>query len=524
MRAWGDLRIKDAIYLSVKIQPEYSFGREVGMQDARVRSVAAVSVWAVVLTVLLPGLILQSHGVHVSAALALQGVVVAHTGGALARVLSATTVRFVAFGFWVFAYIWLGLAPLTMLATDTYPWPYRTTEVTTFGAVAVVELGLVAYSAGAALAGRRGRTSGTPTAPGLMERLLARRLAPWRLLALCGLALVLAVLLISGQPGRLGAYFTSRQAIIKVGAADNAEDAFLQVLLSWSLSVPAFWALLGLLRVPRLPGGDRWLRGVRWLLLPVLLALNIVVNNPISKPRFWVGTVLLTLLFTMPRLCRPRVFRVAAAGLIAALLLVFPYSDYFRYSDREDVTVVSLADQFTDNGDYDAFQQVQTGLDYAREYGYSPQDALGPPLFMVPRSMWPEKPDDTGITLAEYAGYEFLNLSAPLWIESYLWAGPWAVGVVFWLFGAAGRRMDDAHHRLRDRPGTLAALLVPAFAFYQMVFLRGSLLGIAGPLTLLVTIPLLISTPTGRASRFPSSAVPTGPIRHASISGTGGHP
>ncbi|MEV2212040.1 hypothetical protein AB0H86_11370 [Streptomyces sp. NPDC050997] len=494
------------------------------MQDARVRSVAAVSIWAVVLTVLLPGLILQSHGVHVSAALALQGVVMAHTGGALARVLSATTVRFVAFGFWVFAYIWLGLAPLAMLATDTYPWPYRTGEVTTFEAVAVIELGLVAYSAGAALAARRGRSRVTLTAPGLVERLLARRLAPWRLLALCAGALGFAFVLISDQPGRLGAYFTSRQAITEVGVTDHGQEAFLQVLLSWSLSVPAFWALLGLLRVPRLPGGDRWLRGVRWLLLPVLLALNAVVNNPISKPRFWVGTVLLTMLFTMPRLCRPRVFRVAGAALIAALLLVFPYSDYFRYSDREDVRVVSLAEQFTDNGDYDAFQQVQTGLDYARENGFSPQDALGPPLFMVPRSMWPGKPDDTGITLAEYAGYDFVNLSAPLWIESYLWAGPWAVAVVFCLFGAAGRRMDDVHHRLRDRRGTLAALLVPAFAFYQMVFLRGSLLGIAGPLTLLMTIPLLISTPTGRASRFPSSAVPTGPIRHASISGTGGHP
>ncbi|WP_369032230.1 MULTISPECIES: hypothetical protein [Streptomyces] len=494
------------------------------MQDARVRSVAAVSLWAVVLTVLLPGLILQSDGVHLSAALALQGVVVAHTGGALARVLTAGTVRFIAFGFWVFVYIWLGLAPLAMLAADTYPWPNRTSEVTAFQAVAVVELGLVAYSAGTALAARRGHARAACAPPGFLERLLSRRLSPWRLLALCGLALALAVLLISGQPGRLGAYFTSRQAITEVGAPDNGQGGFMQVLLSWSLSVPAFWALLGLLRVPRLPGGDRWLRGVRWLLLPVLLALNAVVNNPISKPRFWVGTVLLTLLFTAPRLCRPRAFRIAAAALIAALLLVFPYSDYFRYSEREDVAVVSLADQFTTNGDYDAFQQVQTGLDYARENGFSPQDALGPPLFAVPRSMWPGKPDDTGITLARYAGYDFLNLSAPLWIESYLWAGPYAVVIVFLLLGAFGRRADDVRHRLRDRPDTVAALMVPAFAFYQMVLLRGSLLGIAGPLTLLLAIPLLISIPTVRTSRFPSSAAPTAPTRHASIPGTGGHP
>lgn len=497
------------------------------MQDARVRSAAAVFLWAVALTVVLPGLILQSPGAHLSAALVLQGVVVAHTGGALARVLTAPTVRLVAFGFWVFAYIWLGLAPLAMLASDTYPWPYRTGEVTAFEAVAVVELGLVAYSAGTALAARRGHALATlaaPAPPGFLERLLSRRLAPWRLLALCGLALAFAVLLISRQPGRLGAYFTSRQAITEAGAMENAQDAFLQSLLSWSLSVPAFWALLGLLHVPRLSGGDRWLRGVRWLLLPVLLALNAVVNNPISKPRFWIGTVLLTLLFTMPRLCRPRAFRVTAAGLLAGLLLVFPYSDYFRYSDREDLTVVSLADQFTTNGDYDAFQQVQTGLDYARDNGFSPDGVLGPALFMVPRSMWPGKPEDTGIALARYAGYDFLNLSAPLWIESYLWAGPFSVVVVFCLFGAAARRVDDVRHRLRDRPGTLAALLVPAFAFYQMVFLRGSLLGIAGPLMLLLTIPLFISTPTARASRFPSSAVPTAPIRHASIPGTGGHP
>jgi hypothetical protein len=504
-------------------QPENSLVGEVGMQDARVRSVAAVFLWAVVLTLLLPGLILQSDGVRLTPALALQGVVVAHTGGALARVLTAPTVRFVAFGFWVFAYIWLGLAPLAMVATDTYPWPYRTGEQTAFEAVAVIELGLLAYSAGTALAARRRQDRVGTTPPGPLERVLSRRVAPWRLLTLCGLALAFAFLLISRQPGRLQAYFTSREAITEAGAMENAQDAFLQVLLTWSLSVPAFWALLGLLRVPRLPGGDRWLRGVRWLLLPVLLALNAVVNNPISKPRFWVGTVLLTLLFTVPRLCRPRAFRATAAALIAALLVVFPYSDYFRYSDREDVSVVSLADQFTTNGDYDAFQQVLTGVDYARENGFSPKDALGPPLFMVPRSLWPDKPRDTGIELARYAGYEFLNLSAPLWIESYLWAGPFAVAVVFCLLGAVGRRVDDVRHLLRDRPGTLAALLVPAFAFYQMVFLRGSLLGIAGPLTLLVTVPLLISTRTARATRIPAPAVPTAPIRHASIPGTGGH-
>ncbi|MEW2515863.1 hypothetical protein [Streptomyces sp. NPDC046870] len=488
---------------------------------------AAVSLWAVALLVLLPGLILQSDGAHPSVPLAAQGVVLGHTGVALVRVLTATTVRLTALGFWVFAYVWLGLAPLAQLATDTYPWAYRTGQATALTAVAVVELGLLAHSAGAAVAARRERARAAGPAacsPGPVERLLSRRLAPWRLLSLCGLALVLAALLVPGQPGGVGAYFTSRQALREAGIADGSNDAFLAAVRSWSLSVPAFWALLGLMHVPREPGGDRLLRGARRLLLPLLLALNVVVNNPVSKPRFWFGTVLLTLLFAVPRLSRPRAFRVIAATLMATVLLLFPYSDYFRYSDREQFAVVSLSAQFTTNGDYDAFQQVQTGIDMARDRGFSPKDALGPVLFPVPRSVWPDKPGDTGITLAQYAGYDFLNLSAPLWIESYLWAGPPAVAAVFLVLGAVGRRMDDVRHRLRDRTGTLAAFLVPAFGFYQIVFLRGSLLGIVGPLTLLVTVPLLVTTPAARAARLLPSAPPTAPTRPAQLPGTGGHP
>ncbi|CAM5644605.1 hypothetical protein [Streptomyces canarius] len=98
------------------------------------------------------------------------------------------------------------------------------------------------------------------------------------------------------------------------------------------------------------------------------------------------------------------------------------------------------------------------------------------------------------------------------------------MAAVFFLLGAAGRRMDDVRHRLRDRAGTLATFLGPAFAFYQIVFLRGSLLGIVGPLTLLVTVPLLVTTPGARAARLVPSAPPTAPIRPAQLPGTGGHP
>ncbi|WP_234439743.1 hypothetical protein [Streptomyces bicolor] len=471
-----------------------------------------MSGWGVVLIGLLPGLVLQNLDVHFGAALALQCVVVAHTGGALARVLTSTSVRLVALGFWLFAYVWLGLAPLAMLATDMYPLDYRTGEATAFAAAALTELGLLAYTAGTALAARRGHGRRV-----VLEPLLSRRLTPVPVLLLCGAALVLAVALIP-HLGGLAAFFTSRQAVRQTGAASETARA----MSIWAVAVPAFWGLLGLLHLPLLKGGDRWLRKVRWMLLPLMLVLNVVVNNPISRPRFWAGTVLLTLLFSWRRFDSPRAFRVTAAALTAVVLLVFPYSDYFRYNERETVQVVSLSEQLTTGMDYDGFQQMQTGIDQVGENGFSPSSALAVPLFMVPRSAWPDKPQATGAMLADYVGYDFKNLSAPLWIECFLWAGAPCVAVVFCLLGVASRRMDDIRERLRDSRSTLAVLLVPAFAFYQLILLRGSLSAIVGPLLLLILVPLLLTTRSARSSRVPSPVQPSANAGHAPIPGTGG--
>ncbi|MGI5261983.1 hypothetical protein [Streptomyces angustmyceticus] len=78
---------------------------------APVRGIAALCCWALLLVVLLPMLILQSTDARFGAALALQCVVVVHTGAALARVLTDVRARLIAFGFWLFSYVWLGLAP-----------------------------------------------------------------------------------------------------------------------------------------------------------------------------------------------------------------------------------------------------------------------------------------------------------------------------------------------------------------------------------------------------------------------------
>ncbi|GHH19531.1 hypothetical protein GCM10018780_64860 [Streptomyces lanatus] len=475
---------------------------------------AAVCCWALFFVVFLPALILQSIDTRFGVALAVQCVVVVHTGVGLARVLTDTSVRLIAFGFWLFSYVWLGLAPLAMLATDTYPLGYRTGETTAFGAAVLTELGLLAYTAGAALAaGRNGARSA------VLEPLLSRTLAPLPVLLLCCLSLLLAVVLIPGQEGGLRAYFTSRQALWQSGTQSDTAHA----LRVWGLAVPAFWSMVALVHLPRRATGDRLLRTIRRLLLPALLALNVIVNNPISRPRFWAGTVLLVLLFSWHRFNTPPAFRRTAVAITAVVLFAFPYSDYFRYDEREALQLVGLAEQFSTAMDYDAFQQMQTGVDYVQENGFTPSSLLGVILVMIPRTMWPGKPQATGIEFAQYAGYDFQNLSAPLWIESYLWGGPLCVVAVFCLLGAAGRRVDDIRARLRGRQSTLAVLLVPAFAFYQLIFLRGSLMAIVAPLLLLLIVPFFLTRTAGR-SRLPSLVRSPATAGHALIPGHRRHP
>lgn len=460
-------------------------------------SPAAVLAWALLAVLVIPGVVLLSGDTVTTPgpALVIQCVVVAHTGCALAWVLAGRAVRLMAFGFWLFGYIWLGLAPLAMLATGTYPLGFVVGQDAAATACAVVETGLLAYTAGSAAAAHR-----RAPASAVLEPLLSRRLSPPRVLLLGVAALALAALLIP-QQGGIGAFFASRQAVNETSAAASGGDTASRALAAWALSAPAFWALLALLHVHRRRGADQLLRGLRWALLPLLLALNAVVNNPVSQPRFWAGTVVLTLLFSVPALRRPRAFRVAAAAMVAVVLVVFPYGDHFRNDERESVRLLSPSAQFTTNGDYDAYQQLQTGISLRAAGGYAPETAVGPPLFFVPRAMWPAKPEDTGTRLARYAGYTFENLSAPLWAETYLWAGFPAVALAFGLYGALSRRIDDVRHRLRDRRGSLAVLLVPALAFFQLILLRGSLMASMGPLTLLILIPLCVSVRYGYGER-----------------------
>jgi len=492
-------------------------------------SVARPVVLSLLLTVLLsvvvPILFLSSATARFNEAWVAQTITVVVCGGALAAVLTAETLMPVQLCFWTFSYIWLAMAPLGMLTRDTYPWGLRVSDGVAFTASGVVLSGVLIY-VGAAMVARtymagRALTVGgdepRPHLPGWLSNLVhtftARRLVWNRVVVLCGVSYLLAAALVP-RSGGVGAFFQSREAANEAtAAATGSSGGAGAALLNWGLSVPPFWALLALLHMPA-PGPTFNARFGRRVLITMMVALNLIVNNPISQPRFWAGTVLLSLLFTSRKMASVRLFRFAGITLLASLVLLFPLADYFRYEKAPQLDTSGVATQLTTNPDYDAYQQIQAGVVLVHGVGHQPKALVGPPLFWVPRSIWPGKPEDTGVVIAKFVGYTFLNLSSPLWVETYVWGGLFGTFVVFALLGLLSRRADYAFHRHRFDRTHLASIVVVPLAFYQFIILRGSLLQAMAAFSLLVSIPLLITRheakPVARFVGMPDNAAQVG--------------
>jgi hypothetical protein len=171
----------------------------------------------------------------------------------------------------------------------------------------------------------------------------------------------------------------------------------------------------------------------------------------------------------------PRRFRIVAVSAVFALIVVFPMADAFRYSAGGEIKAAGPIEALTSD-DFDSYAEIDNTVLYVDRLGSTEgRQALGVVAFWVPRSIWPDKPVDTGILLADFRGYPFKNLSAPLWCELYI-NGVWPALVVgMFGLGWLARREDDrveATLRRSRAPGVYACIL----PFYLFILLRGSLL------------------------------------------------
>ena len=372
--------------------------------------------------------------------------------------------------FWLFAYIWLGLAPLAQVSTGRFPWPSAYPEHVLIYSATIILVGYASYDLGSWLANRYLYNSKIQLIP------YSLFISKYRVYILSFLAFPIAILSLI-KVGGFHVVFSTRAAYEQMLVLTLTKAG----LLIWNalLRVPASIALVlaWFVWINRKQFSVRGWQSIWHLgLLLSLLALNLVVNNPLSNSRYLLGTIALGIAFMTFGWNKRRSLGVWIMVLLLAFLLIFPYADIFR-SEYEDLRFQPVATQLATNADFDCFQQVANTVVYVTNYGLTGgRQLLGAVLFWVPRSIWLDKPMGSGQLVAQQFGYGYTNLSSPLWAEAYINAGIIGLIVVLLLYGVVTSLLQNAYIASYKQKPSLIAALVPILAAYQIFFLRGDLI------------------------------------------------
>jgi hypothetical protein len=451
---------------------------------------------AVALVVVFPWLVItDSPNGGRNAAWILCLVIAMWAGLRLASIIGAGVPRLFEFSFWLYCYLFMGLAAAAQIHGDnmpsTTPGLDPTQDLTT---VLVVAVGILAFEVGA-LVRRSTHVDAPPIyTPGRLAEGDASSVnrSLWLLAASTPVALVFILMI---GPAN---FFTNRNDFSDVATAtfDSTVEPVLRAI-SW---VPALVLLHRIISRRRSQPGSK-LNGAELLGVAVASVLILFANNPITSSRYAFGSMALSLAVLLGACATVKRTRRTMLLVVVGFVLVFPLADTFRRPETGEVKI-SVLDEYSGNPDYDSFGQISNAITVVEDEGFSyARQPLGVALFWVPRSVWETKPIDTGVYVAEARGYWFTNLSAPLWSEFYLVGGYFAVFVGFAGLGygvvVADRRLGQG---LRgERPYSVAGAFMP---FYLIILLRGSLLQAAALVAALsVSIWVTRPAPTGDRSR-----------------------
>jgi hypothetical protein len=406
-------------------------------------------------------------------------------GARFSWLLGRGEARLMEFSFWIFTYVFMGLAPLVQMRSGIYPGttPGLLSRLN-FSASFIVLIGAIFAGIGC-LVSRSSR-----------ERLAFSSVRRFRIVVLALAALVANVYYVA-QVGP--ASLVSSRSDLNKAEIDQWSNSTTAAIVGSFCTMPLLVAWLGLvqLRHQRREAGQ-----TSSLVLPAIVLCALLFSvNPISSPRYIFGTVILSILAGIGAYATATRVRIMSVAFLVALVFVFPVADAFRRSHIPDFSDLGLINSMT-SGDFDAFGQVNNTVHYVMSEGITwGRQAAGVLLFWIPRSYWPDKPVDTGEFLAEYRGYTFENLSAPIWSELFI-NGGWIVLVLGMLaLGVFMRLRDDraiTAKLLGQQPPVLSVIL----PFYMFILLRGSLLQAMAHLVVIASCAVFI---TRRNSR-PSSA------------------
>ncbi|MBS3848543.1 hypothetical protein KD146_07490 [Devosia sp. BSSL-BM10] len=220
------------------------------------------------------------------------------------------------------------------------------------------------------------------------------------------------------------------------------------------------------------------------LLFSILVFL--ATNNILSLPRYIVAGYIISTVVVHFRLT-PKSKALGVVVLMVGQITLFPILSELARGDIAAYFNRSQFDYLATSGDFDGFQSTTSVVQMVEGTGVkSGLQLLSALLFFVPRELFPEKSVGTGGEAAQYASFPFINLSAPIPSELYVDFGTWGLVVLSLVFGTAVQMLDRSYDRVANVPGHIARIVPALVAGFAIIVMRGSLVGVIGPLVMSV--------------------------------------
>lgn len=374
-----------------------------------------------------------------------------------------------------FFYIFMILAPLLQIEAGIFPWvdAYTTEDVETSWLITAVAL--VFFELGYLGLGTWYR------GPNTVKILPTRLISPVGAFNLFMIALFFTILGIAFTG--FDVLFLPRNKATTLLGEKMGGSTHITTMINALMRVPPTVIMLLFMYdfYNRLVSASRkpWLN-INTVFMFLTVVLVAVVNNPISTARFWVGAIILTVVLLALYARRKNTAFFWFTLNLTLMVVVFPIADLYRntldFNILEDTVELSPAKELTYNADFDAFQQLvnakvvvdHNGVQYGRQFASSI-------LFFVPRFVWPNKAEPTGMYVANDRNYSFGNLSSPLMAEFYVDGGLIGTILGMLLLGLLYRYLFE----LSKRRTILIGCFYCFFATYQFYFLRGSLMTVS---------------------------------------------
>jgi hypothetical protein len=373
---------------------------------------------------------------------------------------------------WSFWLIFLCITPLIEVSLNSFPWPQTITGRLISNILALLTLSTFALAVGEVIA--EFRINDFSYFDNRLESDVAqnqRSTQDTLVKFFSVLGLLFAVYAI--RKIGIGPFFTTRfdftmQALPRLGNTTTAP-----LILAFASTLTGVCGVYWLTKLRR----SVKVSSAMWILATLPVALFLA--NPLVNARFITWTLLGCIVLATLRFGKlSRSITILALPL--ALIILFPALDYFRDNGptRNSTSLGSLK-ALTTNGDYDAFQMLGNVVAWTGQHGLQlGHQFIGVPLVFVPRSIWSGKPLPTGPMVSQDIGYGFTNLSSPLPSEGYIDFGIFGVIAFCMLWGWMMVRLDKRMlESLRQPNSELVTCIITFFAIYQVILLRGSLLG-----------------------------------------------